>query len=130
MKSYLRKANMAAMSMAGIIGVLINYIPNARSAKSAVLVVLFALFLVFYSFVEIGALRRLTIATRIQIVGNPMLFNFISKCFIFIAPGIFLIINIKLNGLFSCAIFSVLICFFVGGMFETIRLLRMVCDGS
>jgi hypothetical protein len=81
----------------------------------------------YFVIVEFGARVLMTnegIALKTVFIGNPLLRFFLFRVFAFLAGGWFVYDRYQLTGIYSSAIFSTLIFFFVGGFFETYRLLK------
>jgi hypothetical protein len=119
-----------AIFLASIVGaaigsqeVLIRFVKDKYAYAS----ILAGLFLIFNLLIEVGASRRLRIKGyhfRMNIIDNPLLKLFLFRIALLIIGGWIVLARYELGGIISYLTLSVLVAFFVGGVFESYRLLK------
>lgn len=130
MKTYLNMSYFGAIVLAVCVGVFVPERENIEFLmhdKFAYATFLVLLSFIYFLVVEIGArviLAHEGLRVKTVLIGNPLLRFFLFRVFAFLAGGWFVYDRYQLTGLYSSAIFSTLIFFFVGGFFENYRLLK------
>lgn len=128
-KDYLRFSNLAMLILSAATGAALYYVGMENTdlaRKESQIVLLLLLFTICNFFIEAGALRRLTCRTKFGMRNNPLFKTAIGRLCAVLAMGAFVYHRYAIDGLFSQVAFSVLTSMFVGGVFESYRLFRMV----
>ncbi|MGB7192207.1 MAG: hypothetical protein WBD81_02015 [Collimonas pratensis] len=128
-KNYFKLTNMVMLTLSAAIGAVLYHMGLTNPElvqKESQIVLLLLLFTICYFFIETGALRRLTCRTRFSMRDNPLLKMAIGRLCAVLAMGALVYYRYVIDGLFSQIAFSVLTSMFVGGIFESYRLFRMV----
>ena len=128
-KNYFQLTNMVMLALSAAIGAVLYHMGLMNPElvqKESQIVLLLLLFTICYFFIEMGALRRLTCRTIFSMRNNPLLKMAIGRLCAVLAMGALVYYRYAIDGLFSQIAFSVLTSMFVGGIFESYRLFRMV----
>ncbi len=129
-KTYLRSANIVAAFLAAGIGALIGSQENLKflvQDKYTYAAFLVFLFFFYFLIVEFGAVKLMSqreYKFSTDFLNNPLLKLFLLRLTLLLAGGSLVLIQYRLNNFFSYLAFAVLVAFFVGGIFETYRLLN------
>ena len=129
-KNYFRISNFIAIFLAAVIGALVGsqevltYFAEDKNSYAATLA---AVLFIFNLLIEYGAswkLRRKGYELRINFFDNPMLGTCLLRIIMLVIGGWLVLARYELGGIFSYITLSMLVAFFVGGAFESYRLLR------
>ncbi len=104
---------------------LVNFVKDKYTYVS----ILVGILLIFNLLIEFGSSGRLSIKFydfRINIIGNPLLKTFLLRMVLLVIGGWVVLARYELAGVISYTILSILVAFFVGGVFESYRLLKGV----
>lgn len=130
MKSYLKIANIVALFIASVIGAAVGSQEGLRlipQEKYKYIIFLGMLFFIFYAAVEYWVLRKLRSEgchTKFIIANNQHIKLFSLQIILLFSGGWLVFAKYELDSMFSYIVLSMLISFFVGSVFESLRLLR------
>lgn len=129
-KNYFRISNFIAMFLAFSIGAVVGsqeVLTHFAKDKNTYAATLAGIFFIFNLSIEYGAswkLRRQGYELRTKVFDNPMLRTFLFRIVMLVIGGWIVLARYELGGIFSYLTLSMLVAFFVGGAFESYRLLK------
>lgn len=130
MKLYLRYTNVIAILMALVVGLITGLQDSLKEIlddKYEYITLLSGIFSFFYTLTEYGASRILKskgIGLCISILGNPLLGRSVFQLMVLVGGGWLITERYQLSSLLSYVALPVLVACFVGGIFESFRLLK------